>query len=276
MKLLFNSSLPRSGSTLLQNLLAQNPNHHCTSTNDLLDMVMRIRDSWMSSSGFIAQGLKNVEPRIKSFLRQGIYGFYENELSQNKVVFDKSRGWLQWIELIEDILEQPIKIIVTVRDVRDILSSFEKIYRKSFLTDHPLPDPEKLKTLTVRGRAERLLNIEKTVGYMVASLQDVFDRNLQDRLVLVPYSELTQHPVATINRICLECGIPSFVCDPFKVEQIVKEDDSVYGMELHTIKSKVIADAGNSWLGILPDDLADEIDKHFSFVRKLSQKKYIT
>ena len=32
-KIFFNSSLPRSGSTLLQNILAQNPRFHCSATS---------------------------------------------------------------------------------------------------------------------------------------------------------------------------------------------------------------------------------------------------
>lgn len=274
--LFLNSSLPRSGSTLVQNLLAQNPAFHCTATNDLLDMVVAVRDRWMTATGFMAQGLATIEPRMKAFSRHALYGFYEPEFTAGKVVFDKSRGWLQHVELLEEILERPIKLIVCVRDVRDILASFEKIFRQSSFTDHPVSAQERLQLVTARGRAERLLQVDKTVGYTLHALKDAFDRNLENRLVLVPYHELTHAPVATMRRVCDECGLKPFTCDPGHVPQVVREDDTVYGMNLHTIKTEVIPDAGNAWVGILPEDLAQEIDTHFGFIQRLAKRRYVT
>lgn len=274
-KILFTSGMPRSGSTLLQNLLSQSPDHHCTSTNDMLDMVMRVRDSWMASTGFIAQGLDRVEYRVKAFLRHAMHGFYEAELSAGKAVFDKSRGWMSNIETVEAILGRRIKVIVTVRDLRDVMASFEKIYRKSTFTDHPAPPPENFQRLTVTGRAERLLSIEKIVGYAVNCLQDVHARGLEDRLVVVPYWELTHYPVETIRRVCLECGVPEFDCDPINVPQTTMEDDTVYGMKLHSTRPVVEPDRGNAWRGVLPDELAARIEAGFPEIQALARRRYI-
>lgn len=271
MPIFFCSGLPRAGSTLLQNLLAQNPFHHCTATNDLIDIVTSIRDKWMTLPGFIAQGLENIEPRIVNCMRGCIYGFFRNEFESGKVVFDKSRGHLTYIELLERILGRKIKIIVPVRDVRDIIASFEKIHRESAVTEHPVAPEDAFRKLTIGGRAERLCAIDNTVGYALHALQDALDRGLSDRLIIVPYRELTHDPVGTIKRICRECGIPEFTCDPSNVEQKTKENDTVYGMDLHTIKSKVIPDQGGSWKGVLPEDLAEFLNKRYTSIQMLSQ-----
>ncbi len=273
--IIFTSGLPRSGSTLLQNLLAQNSYHYCTATNDLLDVIMRVRDSWMTLPGFIAQGLKVIEPRVKGLMRGAIHGFYEKEFEAGKTVFDKCRGHLSSIELLEQILERKIKVIVTVRDVRDVVASFEKVYRKSSLTDHPTTGTEVYRRLTIRGRAERLCSLDHTIGYAVASLQDVFARGLDDRLVIVPYAELTRKPVATIQRVCYECGLTPFKCDPSQVEQVTHEDDTVYGMDLHAVRSRVEPDEPGSWRGIIPEDLADLLDKQYADVQRLAQKSFL-
>jgi sulfotransferase len=269
MNLILVSTMPRSGSTLLQNLLAQNPNHHCTSTNDLLDCLMAVRDKWTTCPGFIAQGLDNIEPRILNMICFAIQGFYFNE--KDKVVFDKCRGHLANIELLEKVLGRKVKVIVTVRDIRDVVASFEKIYRASVLTEKPIPPVEQLRKLTVRGRAERLLDPSHTIGYVLHSLKDVYDRGLQDRLVIVPYHELTHRPVQTIKRVCRECGIADFACDPKNVEQVTQEDDTVWGMKLHTIRSKVEPDKGEGWKGILPDDFAEFLDKEYWFFQQMAK-----
>lgn len=275
-KIIMASSLPRSGSTLLQNLLAQNPKNHCTGTNDLIDMLMKVRDSWMASAGFIAQGLKNVEPRIVSMMRGMIQGFYADELSAGKTVFDKSRGWLTYLEMMEKIMGGPVKAVVTVRDIREVIASFEKIYRKSCITDHPVQGMEAFRRLTVQGRAERLLSIEHTVGFMIHCLYDVFQRGLENRLVIVPYYELTHDPIGTVLRVCKECDLPPFVCDPLNVKQLIHEDDTVYGMyDLHTIRPTVERMPQNSWQGIIPEDFAAFLDKEYAFIQGLANRRYL-
>ena len=54
-KLFFQSSLPRSGSTLLQNLLAQNPDIYATPTSGVLELIFGARANYTTSPEFIAQ-----------------------------------------------------------------------------------------------------------------------------------------------------------------------------------------------------------------------------
>lgn len=273
--LVLNNSMPRSGSTLLQNLLAQNPKHHCTSTNALLNMVLVVRDSWMKAPEFVAQGLDNIRPRMLAFTQQAIHGFYHKEFVAGQIVFDKSRGWLQFLELTEEILGRSVKVIVGIRDVRDILMSLERLYRTSSFTDHEVSPEERTQMLTIKGRAERLLQTDKVVGYTLASIKDVCDRGLADRLVFVPYHELTHQPVATVARVCRECGLPEFTCDPKNIQQLVKEDDTVYGMTLHTIRSQVERNQIGKWREIFAEDYGNELDVRYHWWQNLARTSFL-
>ena len=42
----FISGLPRSGSTLLCNILAQNPRFHTTATSGIMDIMFMVRNNW--------------------------------------------------------------------------------------------------------------------------------------------------------------------------------------------------------------------------------------
>jgi sulfotransferase len=77
--ILFNSSLPRSGSTLLQNILGENPQFHVTPTNALLELIITIRDTWNSHIEFVAQDQKEIQNRIKNVLHSIMEGFYKKE-----------------------------------------------------------------------------------------------------------------------------------------------------------------------------------------------------
>ena len=54
-KLFFQSSLPRAGSTLLQNILAQNPDVYATPTSGVLELVFAARGNYTNSPEFKAQ-----------------------------------------------------------------------------------------------------------------------------------------------------------------------------------------------------------------------------
>jgi len=50
-KIHFISGLPRSGSTLLTNILLQNPQFQTTATSSLLDFLLQVRDNWSKLEG---------------------------------------------------------------------------------------------------------------------------------------------------------------------------------------------------------------------------------
>src|SRR4051812_24056449 len=120
----FISGLPRSGSSLLANLLAQNPKFHVSPTSGVLDVLFLVRNSWDKLIEFQA----NPANEQKLLVLHGILeSFYSNV--EKPVVFDRSRSWVAHLEMAEAILNHQAKVLVPVRDVRDIIASFEKLYR---------------------------------------------------------------------------------------------------------------------------------------------------
>jgi sulfotransferase len=54
-KIFFQSSLPRSGSTLLQNIMGQNPEFYVTPTSGVLELLYAARANYTNSPEFKAQ-----------------------------------------------------------------------------------------------------------------------------------------------------------------------------------------------------------------------------
>ena len=267
--LFFVSGLPRSGSTLLMNLLGQSPNFHVTPTNDMLELILGIRNSWTNMISFKAQGTKVVLPRILGSMRGVMEGFFENEFDAGKAVFDKSRGWMAYIELIEEILGRPIKIIVTVRDVKSIVSSFEKLHRKSQMTKPSASGDAFYDLQTVDGRARQLLHVKSVLGLTISRLRDVFARRLGDRLIILPYHELTSNTSVVMNQINAELGLDPFEYNPEFVEQVTHEDDSVHGMKLHEIRNEVKFQEPD-WNTILTPEVCAWIDREYGDINSLA------
>lgn len=266
--LYFVSGLPRSGSTLLMNFLGQNPNHHVTPTSGLIELFCTVKSRWKDFIEFKAEGLDVVQPRIESTLKGILYGYFEKELAANKVCFDKSRGWLQYIEDVEKVLGRKIQIIVTIRDIRSILASFEKIYRNRGIDyQYPLGDAF-FQAQTLRGRSEILLSPGGVVGITIDRLRDALAR-LPNRLVIVPYHHLTNSPKDMIENLHKALNLPNFEYDPDNVKQVTHENDVWHGMNLHKINGVIKPQKPEPWRGIVPDDYAAELAERYADIHRM-------
>ena len=64
-KVFYNSSLPRSGSTLIQNILAQNPKIYSSPTSGLFGFIDAARTLYSSLPEFKAQDEKEMEKMVR-------------------------------------------------------------------------------------------------------------------------------------------------------------------------------------------------------------------
>lgn len=266
----FVSGLPRAGSTLLMNLLGQNPNHVVTPTSGLIELFMKTKNGWKNFIEFKSMGLENAKPHVLGAMKGIIYGYFEKDFDEGKVVFDKSRGWLAYIEDIEEVLGREIKVLVPVRDIRDICASFEKLYQNRSIEYDYETGEAFFKCQTIEGRCEHLLSPGGVVGIAANRLRDACNRKIKNRLIIIPALALTSRPIAVLNQIHQLLGLPKFEYNPEKVEQITHENDLWHGMDLHTIKSEVKPIPTETWKGILPPAYAEEIDKRYADINKMS------
>ncbi len=128
MKLVLLAGLPRTGSTLLQNILIQNPEIQ-TEGNSALCQVMG--DAIISCEQNASPQLIGVGKDIsfKKSLLQNIPNIYYPDF-KNKVVIDKSRLWASEhnISMAREYISKDVKAIVLYRPIEEIVASFAKLY----------------------------------------------------------------------------------------------------------------------------------------------------
>ncbi len=235
-KFYFVSGMPRSGSTLLCNILNQNPKFHATGTSGVLDLMLLVRNNWEFISEL--RSLPNDLPKFR-ILKSILPSFY-SDIKQS-IIFEKSRDWPAHIEMIESLTGSRVKILVTVRDIRDILGSFEKIWRKeSALRMIPQEKENREKFQTVEGRCEVWLRPNQPVGKAYENIKDALLRGFGNRMHFVFFDELTNNPEKTMKGIYEFLGEDYYLHNFKNVEQVTKEDDRIYGFtDLHTIRNEV-------------------------------------
>jgi sulfotransferase len=232
----FTCGLPRSGSTLLQNILAQNPKFHATETSGFVDVLFGVRNSWPNLIEHRAhprpQGLHNV--------LKAIYEAYYADIDKS-VIFVKTRGVLPYVEMLEKVLDQKLKILVPVRPVPDIIASFEKLYRETSKVRQPPGEAENyFQFQTIQGRCDYWMRKDQVVGLALSRLEDAVTRGLSDRLHFVDFNQLTTNPKLTLSNIYNFLEEDLFEHNFDYVEQVTQENDDVHGfVNLHKIQNKV-------------------------------------
>lgn len=226
-QIFFQSSLPRAGSTLLQNIIGQNPKFYVTPTSGVLELVYAARTNYTSSPEFQAQDPEEMKKGFLSFCRSGMEGFFKG-ITDKPYILDKSRGWGVHYGFLNSFYPNP-KIISMIRDPRDIFASMEKNFRKNQFKDSGIVNYSEMKGTTTEKRID-IWAQSQPVGLAMERLYQVVLEGISNNILYVKYEDLTKNPERELKRIYEYLGLDYFQHDFENISQITKEDDSVYGI----------------------------------------------
>jgi sulfotransferase len=232
------SGLPRSGSTLLCNILAQNPDLFVSkSTSGCHDVLFGIRNQWSRLLEHQAEGINY--DQLKNVLNSVLNNYHYTNKS---LIVDKGRGWLSLIEMTEFILGYTPKIIVPVRNLSEILSSFEKLWRKSTgFTQWGFESDDYFRSQTTEGRCEIWSSESHPVGLAYNRVRDAINKGYKNKLCFLEFDLLTSYPEQAMKMVYNYLELPYYPHTFNNVQQYTQEDDAgIHKIpDLHTIRSIV-------------------------------------
>jgi sulfotransferase len=204
-KLFFQSSLPRAGSTLLQNVMGQNPDFYVTPTSGVLELVYAARANYTNSPEFKAQDAREMGEAFKGFCHNGVRGFFR-AITDKPYVMDKSRGWGIHYNFLDFFYPDP-KIICMVRDPRSIFASMEKNFRKNQHKDSGLVDHSKMTGTTTEKRIDQWV-ASPPVGIAMERLYQIIKEGIDQKILFVKFEDFTKNPYKEMERIYDYLNIP--------------------------------------------------------------------
>jgi sulfotransferase len=224
------TGLPRAGSTLLCQLLAQHPDIHCEGhSSPLCNTLLGIRRMVSDDSFFLSQ-LDNSFDTSYGHLATAMQGFCRGWYGDilKKVVVDKNRAWLHAIELLLR-LEPDARLIVCLRELGQIYGSIEAQHQRTILVDFidHLADYDRF------GRADMLFAKDKAIGSPLISLHAVPDlpKQVQEHLYFLRFEDLMDQPATCMAHLCAWLGLPASAIDVGKLSIGLQESDSHYHMK---------------------------------------------
>lgn len=224
----FNSSLPRAGSTLFQELCNQNPDFYATPTSGFLELIYGANGNFKSSPEFKAQDPKLMDKAFLGFCRASMDGYF-NQLTNKKYVLDKNRGWGITYTLANKFYPNP-KIVCMVRDLRAVFASMEKNFRKNPTKENYVQNPSQLIGTTVKKRVDIWAD-GMPIGISLDRLKDMIDQGIAKNILFIRYEDLMQNPETEMQRFYDYIGLPYYQGHDFvNINQQQKENDVIHGI----------------------------------------------
>lgn len=232
--LYFVAGLPRSGSTMICNILKQNPEIHAEAVSSLSSLLGSNHANW----NVFETNKEYPNEQAKNGVLSGILEGYYKHIDK-PVIFDKDRQWISQIGLLENIFQKKVKVLVMVRNPAEILASFEKI-RKNNPQHFILPDQSLRESSTIASRAYFHAGPNGSLGLAHAHLKDAIVMGYLDRLLFVDYGRYCNSPKTQTKRIYDFFELTNYEHSFNKIDQDETYNDLSIGYpNLHKIKPKL-------------------------------------
>ena len=266
--ILFNSSMPWSGSTLLQNIFNQNPNFYATSTDGVLELLAGARERFTDAPEFKAAIDQDLSLQAwRNFCKGGLDA-YVNTLTDKQFVVLKSRGWKGNVSWMTNFLGEKPKIFCMVRNLKGIAASFEKLHRKNPDKTSQWFVEHEVRGTTVSKRVDMYMK-NMPVNISLDRIQELYELGLDGSVMFIRAEDLTSRPQEIMDELYSIIDVESFTHNFDNVEQTTKENDVIHALDndLHTIRNKVepIIEDYNEILG---EAACNFIDTEYAWYQK--------
>lgn len=195
----FCGGLPRSGSTLLMNLLQQNPRIFTTGTCALYEILHeKILVKGRYSESFQAMSVDQADRAMYGLIHGATKGWFE-ALTDKPIVITKRHGWSGLFHLFPKS-----KFICLVRDLRDVVESFERVNEKTLALHTYNNSNAMIPSMHIHEKYKHYFNEANSFSINlqteVPRMMEVFKKT-PNRVMFIRYEDLTKDPIYIMGKL---------------------------------------------------------------------------
>lgn len=229
----FCGGLPRSGSTVLMNILQQNPEVF-TTTSDPFPMNLQryVLQKFRVTEMFQAMDADHADRAIYGMAMGAINGWYSG-LTDKPVVISKTRYWNRIHHLLPNA-----KMLIMIRDLRDVIESFNKVnLRLKALHSYDTEGSALYAAMTEMQKFDYHFNTDNSLSATLreevpAAMEFWMYEGKQDNIKFIRYEDFLKNPIDTIRSIYAFLNLNYYEHDLDNISQSeMFEHDNAYFME---------------------------------------------
>ena len=244
-KIFFLVAMPRSGNTLFASIMNQNSDVAVTANSVTLEIIKQLfllKQTDVFQNYPDHQSLDNVS--------NVVFDSYYKDWTQKYII---DRGPVTTpgnLNLMKQHFNQPIKCVVILRDLLDVVASWIK-----YAVKNPNNFIRK-QTKTIDEALEMLMLKDSQITKDLIAIENLMKPENKHMACFIKYDELVFNPEETINKVYQFLDIPYFKhnftnLNQFKVNGL-SYVDNVLGDNLHTIRTNEISKEDNPYKKLIP------------------------
>ena len=240
--------MPRSGNTLFASIMNQNPDLVVTPnsiTLDIMKVLFLLKKDKTFQNFPDEQSLDNVTDEVYNL-------YYKNW--PFKIIIDRGPVCTPGnLMIMQKHFKQPIRCVVLVRDLLDVLAS----YIKWFETE-PTSFLNRFKTL--EEKLTYLMDKEGAVAKELKSIQYLLHH--PEMAVFIKYDDLVVNPEKELRKVYAFLNLPYFSHKFIDLDQLtingIQYNDGYVGKNMHTIRTNKIMKVENPYKAMIPERFVKE------------------
>lgn len=225
-RIFYLAGMPRSGSTLLLNILKQNDDLHIEGTSALVEFMWSAFDAGSINMLDLLVANDRFPHTTRDIVASIPETFYK--YTDKKYIIDKNRKWCSAanVAMIKECFDPDPKVIVLTRKTSEVVASYVNLLRKN---NKP------------QSAVDNFLDLHQN-KLILDAVNSVVDARtyFEDDFLFVDYSELIEAPEEQVAKIYSYLGIPSFSHNFSEITDYCLENDATYGLDgLHSIRPQI-------------------------------------
>lgn len=195
----FCGGLPRSGTTLLMNILQQNPRIFTTGTCALQEIIRdKILIKGRIAESFQAMSTKQSDKAMYGLVHGATKGWFE-ALTDKPTVISKRHGASGLLHIFPNS-----KFICMIRDIRDIVESFDRVNEKVQALHSFSDNGTLLPAMHEHEKFKYFFEMPNALGsnlmIEIPRAMELFSRN-PERVFFLRYEDFTRDPVYILKKL---------------------------------------------------------------------------
>jgi len=255
-RIFFLCAMPRSGNTLFASIMNQNPDLRVTANSITLEIMSKL---YLLKGEDIFQNFPDHQS-LDQVLNMVYPTFYKNW--NYKYIIDRGAvGTVGNLLLMRKYFKQPIKCVVLLRDIIDILAS----YIKWFETE-PTSFVNK-EGNTIEEKLSFIMNDQGVVVHALKCIQHLMKPENKQMAYFFKYDDFVLDPEKYIKEIYQFLEIPYFQHTFINLDQLtvngIAYDDSILGKNIHTIRTKEVKKLNNPY----KEKISEKIKQQYGHIK---------
>ena len=241
----FLCAMPRSGNTLFASIMNQNPDLVVTPNSITLEIM---KDLFLLKRTDVFQNFPD-EQSLNNVMDE-VYNLYYKYWNY-KIIIDRGPVCTPSnLKVMQKHFKQPIRCVVLVRDVLDVLASYIKWFE-----NEPSAFINKYGCKNIDEKLTKLMNKEGAVAKELMSIQYLLHH--PEMAVFIKYDDLAQNPEQEIRKVYNFLNLPYFPHKFINLDQLtvngLQYNDGIVGKNMHTIRTEKVMKVENEYKKLIPE-----------------------